>query len=119
MKTKVVVTSTLLMSVLLLIAQPVKFAEFIKTVADTEIPEQVTTNNIYCTSVTLLGVKGVRDNNAGIVYVGWNSTNNTQFFPITAGGQVVIEAGQGRTINLKDIYVDVLNVGDGVGVYYK
>ena len=120
MKTKVIAISMLLLSVLLLIAQtPIKYAAFTKTVADTGTPEAITSTNLRCASVTILGVNGIRTNNTGTVYIGWTSGNNTQFFPVTSGGEIVITAGENRTINLADIYVDVLNNGDGVGVYYK
>lgn len=121
MKTKIAFATTAILVVFtsLLLAQNVKYGHFVKTVADTGTPEAITSTNLKCSSVTLLGIKAARTANAGTVYVGWTSANDSQFFPITASGEIVINAGDGRTINLAEIYVDVLNNGDGVGVYYK
>lgn len=120
MKTKIAALVLLLFAFAIAAQQnPTKFAHFVKTVASTSTPESITSTNVFCDAVTLLGIKAARTANVGVVYVGWTSNDDTQFFPISISGEVLIEAGQGRHINLKDIYIDVLNNGDGVGVYYK
>lgn len=96
----------------------VKYGSFTKTITGTTAAALVTTN-LFVTSVTLRGQKAARTDNSDKVYIGWTSTDDTQAFPIAVGGEIVIEAGGDRKLNLKDIYLDVLQSGDGVVVFYK
>lgn len=98
--------------------QTVKYGSFTKTITGTTAAALVTTN-LYVKTVTLRGQKAARTDNSDKVYVGWTSTDDTQAFPIAVGGEIVIEAGGDRMLNLKDIYLDVLQSGDGVVVFYK
>ncbi len=96
----------------------VKYGSFTKTITGTTAAQLVTTN-LYVKTVTLRGQKSARTDNSDKVYIGWTSTDDTQAFPIAVGGEIVIEAGGDRQLNLKDIYLDVLQSGDGVVVFYK
>ena len=114
-----ILAAFLLVPVVGLVAQQtVKYGSFIKTITGTTASALVTTN-LYVKSVTLRGQKSARTDNSDKVYVGWTSTDDTQAFPIAVGGEIVIEAGGDRMLNLKDIYLDVLQSGDGVVVFYK
>lgn len=109
----------LLLPIFNVVAQAVvKYGSFTKTITGTTAAQLVTTN-LYVKSVTLRGQKSARTDNSDKVYIGWTSTDDTQAFPIAVGGEIVIEAGGDRQLNLKDIYLDVLQSGDGVVVFYK
>lgn len=75
--------------------------------------------NIYATRVTILGKASPRTTNTGTVYVGPSSGNDTQPYPVTAGGEVVLRAQDTAPFNLRDWYVDVLNSGDGVTIIFQ
>lgn len=119
MKTKWIVVLALLTTAVSVVAQsPTQPAGFVKTVASTGTPEAVSSTNLFVRTVTFTGIKAARTANAGTVYVGFTSTNDEQFMSIASNGQLVMTAPEDRVINLKNIYIDVANNGDGVGVAY-
>lgn len=76
--------------------------------------------NIYATRVTILGKKAPRQDNTSTVFIGPSSGENTQPYPVTAGGEVVLRAPDTAPFNLRDWYVDVLNTsGDGVTIIFQ
>lgn len=77
------------------------------------------TTNINASVVTVRGQVSPRVNNAGTVYIGTTSGNDTQPYPVTAGGEVVIRIPEGRTINLRDWWVDVGTANDGICIIYQ
>jgi hypothetical protein len=105
----------------LIVAQNMKMGHFVKEVTSTSTPETITATNLSVETVTIRGVRGDgRTANVGTVYIGWTSANDTQFFPVLSNGEIVLGTpGSGRKLRLNEIYVDVLNSGDGVGVYYQ
>jgi hypothetical protein len=89
-----------------------------KSIASAGTPEALVSTNVYAQSVTLIGMNEFRTANTSTAYFGWTSTNDEQLFPITAGGQVVITAPPGRSINLKSIYIDVVSDSDTIVFTY-
>jgi hypothetical protein len=75
--------------------------------------------NIYASRVTIIGKASPRANNAGTVYIGTSSGDDSQPYPVTAGGEVVLRAPDTAPFNLRDWYVDVLNAGDGVTIIFQ
>jgi hypothetical protein len=91
-----------------------------KTNSSTSTPVRVgTTRGTYFKSATFYGKSAVRTSNTGTVYLGTNSTNDTQSIEVTAGGWVVISASPGSYLDLYDIYLDVGTANDGVVVVYE
>jgi hypothetical protein len=75
--------------------------------------------NIYATRVTIIGKASPRANNVGTVYIGTSTGDDSQPYPVTAGGEVVLRAPDTAPFNLRDWYVDVLNAGDGVTIIFQ
>jgi len=94
------------------------YAIGIKTVAASGTPERMhdTQGAVKCKKVTLWGRKAARTDNAGIVYVGPDSANDSEnnVIKIAAGGEFVITAVDGQYIDLYDLYIDVVTNADGV-----
>lgn len=96
----------------------IAFGEYTtNTVAAT--PVRLCITNLWVERATVLGKKAARTDNTSVAYLGVNSTNNTQWFPLTAGGEVQIIAPEGSVFNLYDWYVDVGADDDGVIVIYQ
>lgn len=62
----------------------------------------------------VIGNKAARTANTGTVYLGPESTNDTQGIPITTGATVVLEAAAGARLDLSDLWLDVVTAADGV-----
>lgn len=92
--------------------------QIIPIASSTGTPVAWTNANTWVRKVTILGKKAARTDNAGTVYIGPTSGNDTQGFAITAGGEAVLEAAPGSLINLADWYVDVTTNNDGVMLIY-
>lgn len=65
-----------------------------------------------------LGNKAARTANTGTVYLGLESTNDTQALPITTGATVVLEAAPGARLDLSDLWIDVATNADGVVILW-
>ncbi len=95
------------------------FREVTKTNSDAAVPVRlVATRGQYFRSATVYGKLHARTNNTSSVWLGINSTNNTQPIEVTAGGSVVISAPVNSFFDLYDIYLDVVTAGDGVVVVW-
>lgn len=94
--------------------------EFTKTNASATVPVRLKANRgDYFKRATIYGKLDARTNNTGIVYIGWNSTNDTQTVAINPGSNVVLEAPVNSFFDLYDIYLDVVTTNDGVVVVYE
>ena len=67
---------------------------------------------------TFFGKLQARTNNTDTVYLGWNSTNDTQVVALGSGASLVIEAPPDSWLDLYDLYLDVTSTNDGVVVVY-
>lgn len=95
------------------------FRETTKTNSDTGVPVRVAAaRGNYFRSATFYGKLHARTNNTSSVYLGVNSTNNTQAIEVPAGGSVVISAPPNTYLDLYDLYLDVGTAGDGVVVIW-
>jgi len=90
-----------------------------KTIAATDTPEALAADGTFFRRATLIGKKSARTNNAGIVYLGIGSTDDTQAIEISPNEVKGIEAPPGEKYDLNDWYLDVLNAGDGVIIIYS
>ncbi len=94
--------------------------QLVKTVAAAGTPEPISSTSILCRIATVIGNKASRTPNTGTVYVGPTSPNDAQPFEIVSGAVgAVIQAQDGRLIDLSHWRVDVVNAGDGVVVIYE
>lgn len=94
--------------------------ELTKTNASASVPVRVSAvrgMNVFKTA-TFYGKLHARTNNTGTVYLGTNSTNDTQAISIAAGEYVVITAPPNSYFDLYDFYLDVATTNDGVVVVY-
>jgi len=66
----------------------------------------------------ILGNKAARTANTGTVYLGPESTNDTQGLPITTGATKVLEAAPGCRLDLSDLWLDVVTAADGVVILW-
>lgn len=90
------------------------------TVSDTGVPGRIgSARGSYFQRATFYGKLHARTNNTGSVYIGVNSTNNTQTIEVVSGGMVTIEAPAGSFYDLYDLYLDVATANDGVVVIYS
>ncbi len=93
-----------------------------KLPASAATPERLAAPGTYVSSVTIIGQRLARVANASSVFIGSSSVNDSQLVELTPGGTVPgvngsaysFTAPPGRVIDLGDIYVDVITVGDGV-----
>lgn len=96
-----------------------RWKETTKTNSDTATPARlVSARGNLCRSATFYGKLHARTNNTSSVYLGVNSTNNTQAIEVPAGGSVVITAPNNSWFDLYDIYLDVVTANDGVVVIW-
>lgn len=94
--------------------------ELTKTNADPSTPVRLqAARGAFFKRATVYGKLHARTNNTDTVYLGWNSTNDTQTVAITAGSNVVLEAPPNSYFDLYDIFLDVTSTNDGVVVVYE
>jgi hypothetical protein len=98
--------------------KPYTGGQFPKTVTLTTVPERLTSTNLWCNTVTLVGKSEFRTDNAGTNYIGWSSVDDDQHFPLVPGGEIVITAPPNGQLNLYDIYIDVTVATDSVIAIY-
>ena len=91
-----------------------------KTVAAIATPEAIAPASppIFFRKATVIGNKAARTANAGIVYFGTGSGNDTQAFALAAGAVIYINAPVGCKMNFADWWVDVATAADGVTIIY-
>ena len=94
--------------------------ELTKTNASATVPVRLAAvrGANFFKSATFYGKLHARTNNTGTVYLGTNSTNDTQAISIAAGEYVVITAPENSYFDLYDFYLDVATANDGVVVVY-
>jgi hypothetical protein len=87
-------------------------------VADTAVP--LASSPTYTNAVLVTAGKAGGDN-AGTVYVGPADVHRTahRYRPLEPGDSMEIAAPRGQVLNLQDIYVNGLNVADGVRFQYS
>lgn len=83
------------------------------------VPIQLYPEFLKVSRVTILGKKANRTDNVGDVYIGVTSGNDTQPYVLSAGGEIVITSMDGKTFDLNNWSLDVLNTGDGVIILYQ
>jgi len=95
--------------------------ELTKTNADTSVPVRLVTvrGQSPFKSATFYGKKSARVNNTSSVWLGVNSTNQTQLIEVPAGGAVVMSAPVNSFMDLYDLYLDVETANDGVTVVFE
>jgi hypothetical protein len=122
MKKIALILLPLLLLPMLVMAAPERIAArtIIVTASSSGTPVSVTTGtNIWCTRATIIGNKAARTANTGTVYIGPESGNDTQAYPILTGEIHVFVAPPGASLNLADWYVDVATNDDGLVIIYE
>ncbi len=95
------------------------FGAIIKTVSATGTPEALGTSATRAHSVTFLGLKAARTNNAGKVWVSPNSGNDTAAIPLDPGDDITFSAStEDGYFSADQFYIDVETAGDGVVALY-
>lgn len=97
-----------------------KVQELTKTNSSTTVPTRLVSvrGQSFFKTATFYGKLHARTNNTGTVYLGTNSTNDTQAISIAAGDYVVITAPENSYFDLYDFYLDVATANDGVVVVF-
>jgi len=93
--------------------------QLIKTVAAVGTPEALAAVGTYFQYASIFGKKAARTDNAGVVYLGTTSANDTQGIAIGVGSLLSIEAPPKQKYDLGTFYLDVVTAGDGVVVVYS
>lgn len=70
--------------------------------------------DLWFRRATFLGNKAARTGNTGTIYLGLESTNDTQVLTVATGAERTIEAVTGARLNLADLWLDVATAADGV-----
>lgn len=73
---------------------------------------------LYFRRALFLGNKAARTANTGTVYLGLESTNDSQVLPITTGAERTLEAVTGARLSLADLWLDVATNADGVVILW-
>lgn len=93
--------------------------QFSKTVAASGTPERLSATPRKFRQATFIGYSSARVVNTDSVWLGASSTNDSQVFEVPAGGQAVIEAVEGTSLDFYDIYADAVVNGEGVTILYQ
>jgi hypothetical protein len=98
-----------------------QFGSIIKTVSATGTPEALGSGGVRAHSVTFLGLKAARTNNAGKVWISPNSGNDTAAVPLDPGDEVTFTSStEDNYFTDAQFYIDVETAGDGcVAIYDK
>jgi len=98
-----------------------QFGSIIKTVSATGTPEALGSGGVRAHSVTFLGLKAARTNNAGKVWISPNSGNDTAAVPLDPGDEVTFtSSAEDNYFTDAQFYIDVETAGDGcVAIYDK
>ena len=92
-----------------------QFGSIIKTVAATGTPEALGTSATRAHSITFLGLKAARTDNAGKVWISPNSGNDTAAIPLDPGDTVTFTANSSDDYFTADqFFIDVQTAADGV-----
>lgn len=78
----------------------------------------VVSTNLYCKSATFVGKDEFRVDSVDTVYIGFSATDDAQYYPLAPGGTVVITAPEGKSFNLKTVYVDAASTPADICVIY-
>ncbi len=90
------------------------FVRGLKAPASAGTPEALAADGTYVTTVTLWAKRAARVANTGSVWIDSVSTNDAQFIELEPGAYITFTAPAGKFIDLNDLYVDSVTVGDGV-----
>lgn len=94
-----------------------------KAPASAGTPEALAAAATYVQQVVICGQRAARVANTGSVWIGSSSVNDSQLIELTPGAAAspgingssyTLTAPPGKVIDLGDIYVDSVTVGDGV-----
>ena len=98
-----------------------QFGSIIKTVSATGTPEALGSGGVRAHSVTFLGLKAARTNNAGKVWISPNSGDDTAAVPLDPGEDVTfVSSTEDNYFTDAQFYIDVETAGDGcVAIYDK
>jgi hypothetical protein len=116
---RILLTLALLTSVSALAQQPLVPGQLVVTNTSTTVPVALSSSVIKARSITIYAKQHYRVENAGTVYIGFQSTNQNQFYQLTPGSHLVLEAPIGYVYNLSTIYLDPDTANDGVVVNYQ
>ena len=96
---------------------------FTKTIASITVPERLkATAGTKFRQATFFGfsnVGGTQTPNTGSVFIGPSATDGANFLEVTPGGQAIMEAVEGTSLDFYDQYGDAQVAGEGVGVLYQ
>jgi hypothetical protein len=116
---RLILTLALLTSVSAFAQSPLVPGQLVVTNTSTTVPVVLSSSPVKAKSITIYAKQHYRVANAGDVYIGFQSTNQNQFYQLTPGSQLVMEAPAGFAYNLSTIYLDPESANDGVVVVYQ
>lgn len=85
-----------------------------KAPAAIAVPEALTTGQTLVRSVRIRGARPARAANTGSVWIGFDKANDSQLEELTPGTVITLTAPDGYFLDLGRIWVDSVNLGDGV-----
>ena len=86
-----------------------------KTVTATGTPEALADSEILFQSLTITGNKAAQDPNSSTAYLG---SSISQDIPIAPGENIIVNAPEGKRMDLQNWYLRVGTNGDGVRGQY-
>lgn len=95
-------------------ANKATFVRGSKAPADIAVPERIAAVGTFVQSVLIIAQKAGRAGNAGSVFIDSIAGNDAQLVELVPGAQIPFTAPPGKVIDLGDIYVDAVTLGDGV-----
>lgn len=88
--------------------------------SSTTVPKQLTNVTMYVRSVTFIGKSSNQGSaNAASVFIGFSSTDGANVYEIQSGTIHVFTPPPGDSLNLADIYVDVVSANDGLAIIWE
>jgi hypothetical protein len=90
------------------------FAQAVNTIAAAATPEALVASQTLVESVLIQAKKGFNSANTSAVFVGFSSTNDSNYLELLPGDSVTLKAPQGKKLDLNLIYIECVTAGDGV-----
>lgn len=119
MKHKLILITIGLLLAFVVSAYFLAVGQFTVVNSSTTTPIRFTNTTFQVREATILGRKSARVVNAGDVYIGTLSTDDSQGFVVRPDGEVILRAEGGGGVDLREWYLDVTVANDGLVIIYR
>lgn len=96
------------------VATKAAFVRALKAPASVAVPEALAAAGTYVSTVTIWAQRAARVANTSSVFIDSVSANDTQLIELIPGSFITLTAPPNKYIDLGEIYVDSVTLGDGV-----